>query len=173
MITYYSSFLDPNIIEKKELRDKIFNIIIHILSNIDLQEGLNKRIILNRLIVNDIENGVYGEKLRFFFKELKKKEKLIIAGGLQDKYKYDKELEVFKKIFKKIYPDSIIYDSLDDEERLVLFMNYENTKKNKNKEKVIEMLFLPTGLKTKIFWKKHFGVIGVEETMMIGEIAIY
>ena len=66
-----SSFLDPNIMEKKELREKIFNIIIHILSNIDLQEGLNKRIILNRLIVNDIENGVYGEKLKFFFKELK------------------------------------------------------------------------------------------------------
>ena len=168
-----SDFLDPNIMEKRELREKIFNIIIHILSNIDLQEGLNKRLILSRLIINDIENGVFGEKVNGFFRELNKKEKMIIAGGLQDKYKYDRELEVFKKVFKKIYPDSIIYDSLDDEEKLVLFINYENTKKNKQKEKVVEMLFLPTGLKTKIFWKKHFGVIGVEETMVIGEIAIY
>lgn len=169
----FTEFLNPDLQGKEEIRGKIFNIIIHILSNIDLQEGLNKRIILNRLITAGIENGRYGHEIKDLFKVLNKSEKIILSNGIQDKYKYNRELEVFKKVFKKIYLDSIIYDSLENEERIVIYINEKKTEENRKKELLIEKLFLPVGLKTKRFWEYHFGVLEVEETMKIGEISIY
>ena len=169
----FTEFLNPNLHGKEEVRKKIFNIIIHILSNIDLQEGVNKRIILNRLITAGIESGRYGYEIKDLFKVLNKSEKIILSNGIQDKYKYNRELEVFKKVFKKIYSDSIIYDSLENEERIVIYINERKTEENRKKELLIEKLFLPVGLKTKRFWEHHFGVLEVEETMRIGEISIY
>jgi hypothetical protein len=32
---------------------------------------------------------------------------------------------------------------------------------------------LPISYETEIFWKHHFGIIGVDESMRIGETAIY
>ena len=169
----FSEIMNPDLQEGIELRKEMENIILHILGNLDLQEGLNKRIIMNRLIEQKIESGRYGESVKENFKVLTRIEKIIIADGLQDKYKCMKELEVFKKVFSKIYIDSIIYDSLEEQEQIILYINEEKTEENKKKEKLIEKLFLPLGLTSRVFYKRHFGLMGVEETMKIGEMVIF
>ena len=169
----FSAIMNPDLQEGLEIRKELENIILHILGNLDLQEGLNKRIIMNRLIEQKIESGRYGESVKENFEILTRREKIIIADGLQDKYKCMKELEVFKKVFSKIYRDSIIYDSLEEQEQIVLYINEEKTKENKKKERLIEELFLPLGLNSRVFYKRHFGLMGVEETMKIGEMVIY
>ena len=169
----FNEIMNPDLQEGIELRKEMENIILHILGNLDLQEGLNKRIIMNRLIEQKIESGRYGESVKENFKVLTRIEKIIIADGLQDKYKCMKELEVFKKVFSKIYIDSIIYDSLEEQEQIILYINEEKTEENKKKEKLIEKLFLPLGLTSRVFYKRHFGLMGVEETMKIGEMVIF
>lgn len=166
-------FLNPDIQERSELRGEIFNIIFHILANLDLQEGLNRRVLTSRLIIQNMENGRYGSEIQGLFKVLNKREKVIIADGIQDKYNYLKEIEAFKKVFKSIYPDSLVYDFLEKEEELILFINEKKDEKNKKKEKLIEKLFLPVGLKCRKSWGNHFGILGVEETMVLGEMLIY
>ena len=168
-----NELLNPDLNEQKELRAELFNIVFHILANLDLQDGLNKRVLTGRLIINSIEGGKYGDEVKELFRVLNKREKVTVADGIQDKYNYLREIEVFKKVFKSIYPDSLIYDSLDKEEELVLFINEKKTPENRKKEKLLEKLFLPVGLKCRKTWEYHFGIMDVSETMVLGELVIY
>jgi hypothetical protein len=168
-----NDFLNPELDMNPELFGEIYNILIHILANIDLQEGLNKKVIISRLLINRIESGRYGEEIQNLFEVLSGEEKTIIADGIQDKYNSSKELEIFKKVVRKIYFDSLIYDMPENEKKVIIYINQKKTKNNRKKIKLIKSFFLPVGLKTYCFWEKHFGIIGVDETMKIGEVAVF
>ena len=38
---------------------------------------------------------------------------------------------------------------------------------------IINELFIPLGLKPKYFYEYHFGVLGIGETLVIGNMAVY
>lgn len=168
-----SEFLNPDIDISAELFQETYNILVHILANIDLQEGLNKKVIISRLLIERITSGRYGDEIRDLFGLLSNDEKTAIADGIQDKYNYSKELEIFKKIIKKIYFDSLVYDKLEDEKKIIIYINQKKTEENIKKMKLIKFFFLPVGLTVYCFWEKHFGIIGVKETMKIGETAVF
>ena len=73
----------------------------------------------------------------------------------------------------KIYKDSIIYDSIDEQEKIIIYINEKKTAENKKKYLLIEKLFIPLGLKSRCFWGVHFPVLGVDEVMKIGEMVIF
>ena len=54
-----------------------------------------------------------------------------------------------------------------------IFINREKNKENIAKIKTLELLFLEFGLELKVFWKNHFGVVSVGETVKIDEIAVF
>lgn len=157
----------------KKLRESVFNILIHFLGELDLYLGQNKKDIIIKEMVKNIEKGAFGEKIKEDFKIFREYEKVIIADGLYCMYNYLDMLESFKKVFKYIFPDSIIYDRLTSETNIVIYLNYKNNKINQLKVNFIKEMFLPLGLEIDLFWEKHFGVIGVDITMRIGEIAIF
>ena len=115
-----NEFMNPDLPIGEKLKGEMVNILLHMLGNLDLQEGLNKRIILNRIIIRDLEEGRYGKEIQECFSVLNRREKIVIADGIQDKYRYDREWEIFKKVMSKIYKDSIIYDSIDEQEKIML-----------------------------------------------------
>ena len=137
--------LDPDKYKNnKKLRDCIFNILIHFLGELDLYLGQNKKDIIIKEMVKNIEKGAFGEDIKGNF-----------------------------KVFKAIFSDSIIYDRLTSETNIVIYLNYKKTKENMLKVDFIKEMFLPLGLEVDLFWEKHFRVIGVDITMRIGEIAIF
>ena len=139
----------------------------------DLYLGQNKKDIIIKEMVKNIEKGAFGEDIKGNFKVFKEYEKVIIADGLYCMYNFLDMLEAFKKVFKAIFSDSIIYDRLTSETNIVIYLNYKKTKENMLKVDFIKEMFLPLGLEVDLFWEKHFGVIGVDITMRIGEIAIF
>ena len=146
---------------------------MHFNNFIDLQDGLNKKIILSKNIIKEIEQGYYGREEKKLFEEFDEEEKLILAENIQEVYTFNENIEGFKKIVKKIFLDSIIYDNIYSETKLVIYINYEKNNKNKRKIKFIKNIFLPLDIEIRVFWKIHFGLIGIDETMKLGEIAIY
>jgi len=166
--------LDPDKYKyNQKIRDSIFNILIHFLGELDLYLGQNKKDIIIKEMVKNIEKGAFGENIKSNFKVFKEYEKVVIADGLYCMYNYLNMLEAFKKVFKTIFSDSIIYDRLTSETNIVIYLNYKQTKENILKVNFIKEMFLPLGLEIDLFWEKHFGVIGVDITMRIGEIAIF
>lgn len=96
--------LEPNNYKNnKKLKNCIFNILIHFLGELDLYLGQNKKDIIIKEMVKNIEKGAFGEKIRDDFKIFKEYEKVIIADGLYCMYNYLDMLESFKKVFKAIF----------------------------------------------------------------------
>lgn len=88
-------------------------------------------------------------------------------------YKHSNGMYAFEEIIKKIYPDSIIYNNKVSEDKLVIYINSQKNEKNRKKFRLLSKLFLPMGLRTKVYWEHHFGVIGIEETMTIKSSSIF
>lgn len=80
------------IIEKSEndknreiiLKESLNNLYFHLFGNVDLMEGLNAYDIILNFIINDIQNGKFGEEVQNYFKYLNKKEKRIIAKYIKN-----------------------------------------------------------------------------------------
>ena len=156
-----------------ELKKSLVNILFHLLGEMDLYLGQNKKDIIVKEMRKDIENGCFGKDSTNFFKLFKEYEKHIIVDILYDMYCYLNMIEAFKKSIKKIFKDSIIYDNLSSDTNLVIYLNYMKTEENIKKVEFLKEIFLPIGLELDLFWEYHFGVIGVEITMRIGEIAVF
>lgn len=155
------------------LRKALTNILLHLLGELDLYLGQNKKDIIVKQMTKDIVNGSFGQDMTQMFDIFKKYEKHILVDLLYDTYNSLDILEAFKKAIKKIFKHSIIYDKISSNTNLVIYINLPKTDENVKKVEFIKNLFLPVGLELDVFWEYHFGVIGVDITMMIGEIAVF
>ena len=72
---------------------------------------------------------------------------------------------------KNFFIIQVIYSVTVIESFFVL--NEKKTPENRKKERLIEKLFLPVGLKCRKTWEYHFGIMDVDETMVLGELVIY
>ncbi|MBC2857065.1 hypothetical protein H3N56_11540 [Cetobacterium sp. 2A] len=156
----------------KNLIDKFVNINFHILGEVDLYVGQNKKDIYVKEILKGIKNGELGDDLKENILLFKGYEQHMIADLLYEMYNNLNMIDSFKKIIKLIFPDSIIYDNISSQKKLILYLNYSRSE-NRKKIKIIKRIFFPIGLEIDIFWETHFGVIGYPITMKIGEISIY
>ena len=158
---------------KTKLKENLSNLIFHFLGNIDLYLGQNRKDIIVKEIIKDIENNCFGEKSKNLFVLFKEYEKYMVADIICSMYEQLGMIDSFRKVVKLVFKDSIIYDRLSSDTNLVLYLNYPKSKRNLGKVEFIKEIFLPLGLKLDIFWENHFGVIDVDITMKVGEIAVF
>ncbi len=59
------------------------------------------------------------------------------------------------------------------EEEVLIYIGADNNDLNRGKIDLLQEMFLPIGYSTRMFWKNHFGIIGVNDTMKIDEIEIF
>ena len=148
------------------------NLIFHFLGEMDLYLGQCKKDIIVKEIVKDIESGSLGRGVSQEFNLFKKYEKVIIGEVF---YAMNNTLDMmgaFKYAIKLLYRDSIIYDNQYSATNIVIYLNYKESA-NKGKIEFLKKIFLPLGIEVDVFWEKHFGVIDVPETCVIGEMVIF
>ncbi|WP_314395654.1 hypothetical protein [Leptotrichia shahii] len=165
--------LNDYLIEEEEILEKaINNIMFHLLAEVDLQEGINYKYVILKKYIELMENGYFGEFVKNNIKYFSKTEKMKIARYLKVSYETDDSLYVFCKILKIIFKDSIFYRYRYEKKKYLFYINAKKNKANKRKVKVLAELFLPMEYFPKVMWEYHIGVIGVEETLKIGEMLI-
>lgn len=158
----------------KEIRGRFINEVLMCLREMDYITGTTIVDIYCEKILKDIEGGVFGDELRGDFKTLTEEEKNAIVLLYYDKIVTGKEsFAVFSNGIKCFFPDSIIYQKKYERKKVVIYINREKKKENRNKVKIMENLFLPLGVKVKYYWKNHFGVINVEKTLKLGEVSVF
>lgn len=173
---YYEIFKDMfniNNNEDREFRDKLFDTTMHFLSDIDVSQGMNKKEYYIRFILKDINSGLLGnsakEKINLFNEE----EKIMLAGNILKLYITGQALYLLKDTLRHIFKGSIIYANYETLDELLFFINYRRNAVNESKLELIKEIFLPVKFRTEVYWKDHFGIIGVEETMKVDSIAMY
>lgn len=169
---FYEIFKDLfniNLEESRELREVLLDIILHYLGELDLKKGLSKKEFYKKFLFKDMLNKVFGEKLAENILYFEKEELDILLSGFITLYKTGISIELFKKVLKKIFKNSIVYISKEKPKDIYIYLDEKKEKHLKNKVKVIVETFLPINMKPLIFWDKHFGIIGFNNTMKINE----
>ncbi len=169
----FRNLFNINYTEDKEYREKLLDITVHFLNQIDIWSGMHKEKFYKKFILKDIYSGFFGKRLQENIDLFKILEKNILVDNIYKLYKTGDALYFFKDSIKRIFKNSIIYANYDTTNEILIYLNYEKTEENYKKIEIIKELFLPLQFNIVIYWKYHFGVIEVKETMKIEEISIY
>ena len=75
-------------------------------------------------------------------------------------------------MFHSLISNNIIYRSNDRPHKLMIFIGQKQTRTLEEKINFLIRIFLEIPFHAELFYEYHFGILGVEDTMMIGEIAL-
>lgn len=172
---FYEIFKDLfniNVEESKELREVLLDILLHYLGELDLKRGLCKTEVYKKFLMKDIVNKVFGEELANKIHYFEKEECDTLLNGLITLYNTGVSLQLFNKILRKVFKNSIVYSNKEKPKDMYIYLDEVWNKKLQNKIDVILDTFLPIDMKPLIFWNQHFGILGLNNTMRMDEIVM-
>ena len=158
----------------KDFRKNIENNVRNYLQELDFGSGTTVIGVICEKISEDIRKGILGKNLKKYFLLLNREEQEYVALLIyNEKINNVNSMKNFKFGIKYFFLDSLIYREKHQKNKIIIYINKEKNKENIAKIKTLELLFLEFGLELKVFWKNHFGVVSVGETVKIDEIAVF
>lgn len=174
----FKDFLQVNVengeelIEATKFREVLFDIVMHYLAEIDLQQGFRKEEFYKRFIKEEMYRGIFGKEISKAVQEFNKEELDALLSGLITLYATGISLQLFNKVMRKIFKNNRIYVNKDDKKEILIYIGETKNEKLIRKIETIIDMFLPINMKFYVYWERHFGIIGINETMKIDEMAI-
>lgn len=168
---FYNMF-PPDDAEFPALRESLTNLSLHMLAQNDIWSGLTKEDYHKRLLEKEILAGGFGGMVKDVFLSMNRTEQEKLLGGWLNSFRVGSALPIFLDMVHGLVADSIVYHNNEYPDEVLV---YTGLKKERNLEQRIRFLidtFLDIRYHVEIFYEYHFGIIGVEETMQIDEIAI-
>ncbi len=169
----FKQMLNINFSDYTELKTLLFDIIMHYLLIIDCYQGLNKREYYAKFISCDIANSVFGRQIQEDITVFTQEELHSILSSIIALYRTSASIHLFKQVVRKVFTNSIIYYRSEDIPEILIYLGAYETNITRRKIDTIMALFLPLGFAYRLYWEKHFGIIGLEPTMHIDNIVIY
>jgi len=172
---FYEIFKDlyqPDYRHGEELRGSLTNLLIHQLAENDVLSGMTKEEYHKALLLQDIMEGkngwLAGNAMRLF--DLN--EQQIILSGLLRQYLTGCSIDLFQEMMKSLIPDNIVYHNNDRPSEVLIYIGRKKSDMLEKKMQFLVSGFLNLAGNVDVYYEYHFGIIGVEETMIIGEIAL-
>lgn len=149
------------------------NLILHVLMENDVRKGMTKDEYYKKMLILDIENGVIGETAKRIFPVLRKEEQEILLSGWLRNYQVGNSLAIFIDMIHGLIDDSIVYHNNDCPNEILIYTALKKTIETEEKIHCLVDLFLDIEYQMEIFYEYHFGIVGIDDTMIIDEIAMY
>lgn len=172
---FYEIFKDLfniNIEESMELRNVLLDILLHYLGELDLRKGMCKTEFYKKFLMKDIMNKVFGEEVAESICCFEKDELDALLSGFITLYNTGVSFQLFIKILRKVFKNSIVYESKETSKNMYIYLGEIKTKELENKINIIVDTFLSIDMKPLIFWNQHFGILGLDHTMKNDEIVM-
>lgn len=169
----FEQYLHMEVIEKEEEeeRNAVFNQIFHYFYEIEKYRQYKKEDIYVELLTGNLEEGCFGRQVKEAFEQLDKEEKTRVIKVLLRVYQLGISFETLREAAKVLFPKCYAY--LDKKYKTVLL--YTGMGMNGislAKVELLNQLFMPIGLELEVFWKYHFGIVDVEETMVLDQMEL-
>lgn len=164
---------DRNIEGYTSLRDVFFDVCMHRIVRLDLREGLSKEDFYHSLIIHDIEEGIYGQTAQRRFSLFSKAERKNIVRTYLQLLKTGNYLEEFRSVMLRVYPQVFIYENNETAYELLVYLGVEESEAERERTAFLREMFLPMQETVHWFYGHHFGIIGVDETMIMDEMVIF
>lgn len=146
---------------------------LHTLLYSDLRSGLTKRDIYINKLTEELLNGTFWKSAAPKFAKIDRHQQNRLAALVLTQMQTGSSLLMFRRALLVLFPQARLYQLKEQQEQLILYLKQKPTEKNKQSLQFVQDMFLPIHYKLRIFWEYHFGVIGVDDTMKIDEIALY
>lgn len=169
----FGQLFDRNIGGLEQTREAFFDVCMHYIVQLDLREGLTKEDFYYRRITADICGGQYGGAAAERFSLFDKAEQKFILCSYLQFLKTGNYLEEFRRVMIHLYPHTRIYENNDRVFELLVYLGIKETEQERERAEFLREMFLPIQETVHWFYEHHFGIIGVDETMMIDEAVIF
>lgn len=151
----------------------LIDAVLHTILYTDLRHGLSKRDIYIRKIKEELEQGIFWKEAAEEFRMIPIEKRSRLAALALTQMQTGSSLMTFRRSVLILFPDAVIYQIKADRKKLLLYLKDTGTKENERMLHFVKDMFLPISYDLRVFWKYHFGIIGVDDTMRMDEIAIY
>ena len=155
------------------LRNSLTNLIIHMLAENDARRGMTKEEYYKKLLIRDIQSGVFGNEAINVFVHMEQEEQNKLMSGWLRSYRTGSSLAIFIDMIHSLIDNSIVYHNNDFPEELLVYTSSRKNDELEQRLKFLIELFLDIQYHIEIYYEYHFGIIGIEDTMQIDEIALY
>lgn len=169
----FNRMFEPDNTEYTELREELLNCMLHYINNIDIYSGMNKNEFMRMYIKRDIESGYFGEKLKEKWSVFSLDEQETITTQMINMYQTGSSVEVVRKAILGVFHDGYVYFNTVKKNELLIFLGIVELDIYKAKIDFIIELFMPIDFEYKIYWSRHFGIIGNDELMKEDSIVLY
>ncbi|SFR97439.1 hypothetical protein [Anaeromicropila populeti] len=169
----FKTMFDIENYDDVKIRGELFDWIIHLIATVDINMGLNMQEFYRRFIDHDIRSGVFGEIAKERWNYFNLFEQEYITNKLIDLYKLNTPVLMLKKVIHFVFQDSYVYVNNIDKPEILIYAGVKKITKYVEKMEFIKEMFLPLGYLCRIYWDKHFGIIGKEATMKMDHIVLY
>ncbi|WP_110955853.1 hypothetical protein [Anaerosinus massiliensis] len=175
----FQELLHPEFLEQEENQElaqcaaSFFDVIVHLLSEVDLKHGLTKREYFIRQLRAELLDGVYGAKAAAAVAIMHRNLQFCLSNELLTQMQTGTSLRVFRRAVRTAFTGSLIYQNNYNDKELLLYLGEKETGDN---EKIMQFLldmFLPFGFSARLFWEYHFGILGVDAAMQADAIALF
>lgn len=156
-----------------QFRKYLIDAALHLLLHTDLHHGVTRREIYIRKLMEELENGIYWREAAAEFQLIPFEKRDRIATLLLNQMQTGASVMNFRRALLVLFPDAVLYQIKADRKKLLLYLKDDRQKKDERMLEFIRDMFLPVSYHLRVFWKYHFGIIGVDAAMKIDEIAIY
>lgn len=168
----FSGVLDINQKEYKKTKEIFVDAVFHYLALTDLRMGMSRKDYYFKFLVEELGSGQFGRKAKAAIQLFSSYEKKYIVLALMDVISSRNYREIFKWLFQEIYQDSIIYKSMDCANELYIYVGSAETQEERKRVQFLLDTFLPIGVRTEVFYQEHFGILEVEETMILDKVLL-
>ena len=153
-------------------KDWLFDIYMHYLVILEYRKGITYQDIQVREYIDDLENGLYGEDVKKIYTKLDKDEKYYVADMLRKQDKTDSSVYKLADVLVRLLGLGIVYKNKNAPKELLLYVCYEKTDFDMDKINMCIQLFQPLGYTIRVFWDKHFAVMGQNQTLRMESIEL-
>lgn len=171
-IRFYEIFHDmylPQVQEFSNLRQSLTNLILHILAGNDALSGMSRQQYLKKLLLYDFAEGVYGEWDQQGLMRFSDEEREIILGGILRQYRTGSSLTLFEEMVHTLTRESIVYRSNERPAEIMIYIGERYSRGLEERVCFLVRMFLEISFHAETFYEYHFGILGVDETMIMDE----
>lgn len=165
----FKDLFPPDEGEFPRLRESLANLIFHQLAQNDIMSGMTKEEYYKTLLYHDIVNGSFGTTTKKNFNLFSRHEQEIILSGLLRQYQTGSSLDIFLDMMGTLIENNIVYQSNYKPQELFIFIGQKKVERLEAKMDFLIRMFVEIPYHVDLFYEYHFGIIGMEDAMVIGE----
>jgi len=172
---FHSVFKDmfhPELKDYPDLRRGLFQLLIEELAQNDLKKGMTREEYYKKLLGRALKDGIYGAEAADAFALFEGEEREILLEGILTLYRVGDNLSLFRHVMCALISGCIVYNSNDQPYEILIYIGKKKSESLEKKVSFIISQFVGIRYHVDIYYEYHFGIIGIEDTMSIGEIAI-